>query len=84
MRKVEFNAGYYEWNIFLDDKCAYSCGDLAEFFETGDSAEEVVEVLLDAIAEYFKGEQKEYPLTDEETEYLKKIMIEKLHYQYVA
>lgn len=84
MRKVEFNAGYYEWNIFLDGKCVYSCGDLAEFFETGDSAEEVVEVLIDAIAEYFKGEQKEYPLTDEETEYLKKIMIEKLHYQYVA
>ena len=84
MRKVEFNAGYYEWNIFLDGECVYSCGDLADFFEAGDSAEEVVEVLIDAIAEYFKGEQKEYPLTDEETEYLKKIMIEKLHYQYVA
>ena len=69
---------------YFYDECVYSCGDLAEFFETGDSAEEVVEVLIDAIAEYFKEEQKEYPLTDEETEYLKEIMIEKLHYQYVA
>ena len=50
MKKVEFNAGYYEWNIFIDDECVYSCGDLAEFFETGDNAEEVVEVLIDAIA----------------------------------
>ena len=84
MRKVEFNAGYYEWNIFIDDECVYSYEDLAEFFEAGYSAEESVEVMIDEISECFEEEQKEYPLTDEETEYLKKIMIEKLHYHYVA
>ena len=83
-RKIEFNAGYHEWNVLVDGECVYSFGDLTEFFETGDSAEEVTEVLLDALAEYFKAEEKEYPLSDEETDFLSNLMTEKLYCQYVA
>ena len=83
-RRIEFNAGYYEWNILINGECIYSFGDLTEFFETGDTVEEVVEILLDAMMEYFKAEGKEYPLNNEETEFLSELVVDKLYYQYVA
>lgn len=36
MKKIEFKAGYYEWNLFVNDEFVYCFGDVSECFSDGE------------------------------------------------
>lgn len=50
MKKIEFKAGYYEWNLFIDDEFIYCFGDSDnENFDNMDELETYVDMCIDAM-----------------------------------
>lgn len=79
MRKIDFNAGYYGWNVYIDGEFAYSFDDFSENIEEDTTAEELAELLID---EMKYGDEKKAILSKQEEQNLKMIMIEKLSNHY--
>lgn len=79
MRKIDFNAGYYEWNVYIDGEVAYSFDDFSENIEEDTTAKELAEMLID---EMKYDNEKNMRLSTQEERKLKRIMIERLSNHY--
>ena len=87
MCNIEFKAGYYEWNVFVDDEYYYTFGEgITEdipYNANKDDMENAVDELIFCM-NYDLMNNEEYngrlPLNDEQTAELKKQMITELSY----
>lgn len=63
MNNVRFRAGYYEWNVFINDNCIYTFGDgiSEEIHEdtTYDDLQGIVDFYVDAMQMELKEDDKE-------------------------
>jgi hypothetical protein len=67
MCKIKFRAGYYEWNVYLDNDCLYSFGsDISEEISEDTSSEDL-KVIIDECIKYMQLElsEKDSPLIPE-------------------
>ena len=78
-RKIDFNAGYYEWNVYINDEVAYSFNDFSEIIEENTRAEDLVDMLIDQMT---TDEEKGVQLNKWEIKDLKQAMIDRLNYHY--
>lgn len=86
MSKVEFMAGYYEWNIYIDNKHFYTFGDgIGEYIQedtTYSDLESIAEEYIDMMNIDLQTNDKEM-LEDEEIKAeLKKQMVDKWSYHF--
>lgn len=79
MRKIDFNAGYYEWNVCIDGEVVYSFDDFSELINEDTTAKELAEMLID---EMKYDNEKNMRLSTQEERKLKRIMIERLSNHY--
>lgn len=78
-RKIDFNAGYYGWNVYIDGEVAYSFDDFSENIKEDTTAKELAELLID---EMKYDNVKKWRLSTQEERKLKRIMIERLSNHY--
>ena len=97
-RTIEFEAGYYEWNLFIDDEIVYVFqADITDFFEEGMTFTECKDIckwLLDISIEHsLEGfeEQGEtwnrlwdIELDEQEYDYITTIMADRMYHDYAA
>lgn len=58
MRKIDFVAGYYEWNVLIDDKVVYTFDDIAECIDENDNEEtlqDLIDEFVDCMIEELNG-----------------------------
>ena len=77
-REVKLIAGYWEWNLFIDDDYVYTFGDLGDEVEeikcpaTFDDYKNLSDTLVDGVIVHFdeieKGDAEEDELTDAQEE----------------
>ena len=81
MRRIEFKAGYHEWNIFVDDNIVYSFSVDYEELDTKDKCNIFAEEMIYCMQEEFeeKYEDTNPHFTQDELEYLKKLIGETLY-----
>ena len=58
MRKIDFTAGYYEWNVLINDEVVYTFDDIAECIDENDN-EETLQYLIDEFVDCMIEELKE-------------------------
>ena len=85
MNKLEFKAGYYEWNIFINDDCffTFDC-DIGEDIDENTTYEYlkfIVDNCIDAMQLELKENDKE-PLEEKYIPELKKQMLEMWSYHF--
>ena len=83
MRKIEFRAGYYEWNASADGECFYSFSGIEEDIEDDTTYEDLeatvdfyIDAMQDELSERAGNDEEEIELTIEELTELRKQMIE--------
>ena len=85
MRKIDFVAGYYEWNVYIDGEYFYTFGDGISddviACATYSELENVVEDYIDCMNLALTNDEKE-PFPNELRNELKEKMIEQFVYQY--
>lgn len=85
MDKLEFKAGYYEWNVFVNDNCFYTFGDgISENINentTYEDLEGIVDFYIDGMQMELKEDDKE-SLEEKYIPELKKQMLEKWSYYF--
>lgn len=84
-RNIIFKAGYYEWNVFIDDEFVYSFGDFSDYIDEEDTVKQLTYVVnesIDCMLEDFAEKGKGGVFTNNELTELKKQMIERLGYHY--
>ena len=85
MNNVRFRAGYYEWNVFVDDDCFYTFGDgiSEEIHEdtTYEDLQGIVDFYVDAMQTELKEDDKEQ-LEEKYILELKKQMLEQWGYHF--
>lgn len=79
MRKIDFNAGYYEWNVCIDGEVVYSFDDFSELINEDTTAKELAEMLIEQMT---TDEEKGVQLNKWEIKDLKQEMIERLSNHY--
>lgn len=94
MRDIRFGAGYYEWNVIVDDELYYSFKDICDYlFSEKESNEDYTEnewlYMIDDLVrsmidddEYFEEHNEIEPLTKDELDELKRQMFNVLTYNY--
>ena len=79
MNELEFRAGYYEWNIFINDDCFYTFDDgISENIledTTYEDLESIVDFYIDGMQNDLRDDDKE-PLEEKYILELKKQMLE--------
>lgn len=81
MRKMGFNAGYYEWNVVADSEIIYTFGDLSEDMEQVESYLSLT-YIVDDLIDIMVSEGVE--ITEEEEAVLKELMTEQLEAHYIG
>ena len=80
MRKIEFKAGYHEWNVFVDENIVYSFS--VDYEELNSKklcyifAEDMVYCMQEEFEEKYENTDPHF--TQDELEYLKKLIGETL------
>lgn len=81
MRKIEFKAGYHEWNVFVEDNIVYSFSIDYEELNTRKLcfvfAEDIVYCMQEEFEEKYKDTNPHF--TQDELEYLKELIGETLY-----
>ena len=79
MDELMFRAGYYEWNVFVNDDCFYTFGNgISEDINdstTYEDLESIVDFYIDGMQEELKEDDKE-PLEEKYILELKQQMLE--------
>lgn len=79
MRKIDFNTGYYEWNVYIDGEVVYSFDDFSELINEDTTAKELAEMLIEQMT---TDEEKGVQLNKWEIKDLKQEMIDRLSNHY--
>ncbi len=78
MRKIDFTAGYYEWQVIVDGEVIYAFNDFSDRFDKEDIDADEVYYLVEDLVDSWKIEAHEngnsFPLTEHETNYLRDMM----------
>ena len=77
MRKIDFIPGYYEWNVYVDDKCIFTFEDVSDV-GSYTTLTDVIDDYIDYILNVTKFE-----FTDEELAELRIQMIDKWGRHYI-
>lgn len=77
MRKIDFVLGYYEWNVYVDDKCIFTFEDVSDV-GSYTTLTDVIDDYIDYILNVTKFE-----FTDEELAELRIQMIDKWERHYI-
>lgn len=85
MNKIEFRAGYYEWNVFINGDCFYTFGDsISEDINedtTYEDLENIIDFYIDGMQEELKEDDKE-PLKEKYVDILKLQMLDAWSYHF--
>lgn len=85
MDKLEFKAGYYEWNVFVNDDCIYTFGsEISENINedtTYEDLESIIDFYIDGMQEELKEDDKE-PLAEKYIDILKLQMLDAWSYHF--
>lgn len=77
MRKIDFIQGYYEWNVYVDDKCIFTFEDVSDvgsYTTRTDVIDDYIDYILNVT---------EFEFTDEELAELRTQMIDKWGRHYI-
>ena len=85
MNELEFRAGYYEWNVFVNGDCFYTFGDgiSEDILEdtTYEDLEGIVDFYIDGMQNDLKDDDKE-PLEEKYIPELRKQMLDRWSYHF--
>lgn len=85
MRKIDFTAGYYEWNVLINDEVVYTFDDIAECIDENDN-EETLQYLIDELVSSMIEEltnESDVRFSDLELTELKAQMFKQWSYHYL-
>lgn len=85
MDKLEFKAGYYEWNVFINDDCFYTFGNgISENINedtTYEDLESIINFYIDGMQMELREDDKE-PLEEKYVDILKLQMLDAWSYHF--